>query len=95
VGKLLSTPDPIPRKVPAPRWCPLGLSKTQCRRLQKLRKKEIKQENAMAARDEWFNQVRPMRLPKNTWREKRLTREERDSEDDSDQGATVAVRTWM
>jgi hypothetical protein len=41
-GKAPGVVESSSRKVPAPRWCPLGLSKTQCRRLQKLMKKEIK-----------------------------------------------------
>jgi hypothetical protein len=31
------------RDMPAPRWCPPGLIKTQCRRVQKLRAHEIKE----------------------------------------------------
>jgi hypothetical protein len=29
------------RNGPAPRWCPRGLSKTHCHRLQKLRQREV------------------------------------------------------
>jgi hypothetical protein len=43
------------RKTPQPRWCPVGLTKTQRRRLQKLRKAEIEREKAEIERDEWFN----------------------------------------
>jgi hypothetical protein len=75
-GEAIGTPESVVRRMPAPRWCPPGLSKTQRRRLQKLWKREIKQGKAETARDAWFNEARSMKLPKKTWREKRLAREE-------------------
>jgi hypothetical protein len=65
----------VAKKIPNPRWCPSGLSKTQRRQLQKLRQVEIAAAREEAARDAWFNEVRPMTEPKNTWREKRLATE--------------------
>jgi hypothetical protein len=70
------------RKTPQPRWCPVGLTKTQRRRLQKLRKAEIEREKAEIERDKWFNRARPMTTIKKTWREKMLAREERDDDED-------------
>jgi hypothetical protein len=70
------------RKMPQPRWCPVGLTKTQRRRLQKLRKAEIEREKAEIERDKWFNRARPMTTIKKTWREKMLAREERDDDED-------------
>jgi hypothetical protein len=34
-------------------------------------------------RDRWFNEDRPMVIPKKTWREKRLSREEKDDDNNS------------
>jgi hypothetical protein len=34
-------------------------------------------------RDRWFNEDRPMVIPKKTWREKRLAREEKDDDNSS------------
>jgi hypothetical protein len=67
------------------------LSKTQCRRLQKLRKKGIEVRKAEEARDDWFNKARPMTVPKQTWREKRLARKELSDSEVSDEGQEVLV----
>jgi hypothetical protein len=40
------------QRAPEPRWCPAGLTKTQRRRLQKLRKEELEREKVEEARDE-------------------------------------------
>jgi hypothetical protein len=48
------------KKAPEPRWCLAGLTKTQRRHLQKLRKEEMEEEKREKDRDEWFNRVRPM-----------------------------------
>jgi hypothetical protein len=72
VGKILTVPDSASRRVPTPRRCPSGLSKMLRRRLQKPRKKEIKQGKAEAAHDTWFIEARPMKLPRKTLREKKL-----------------------
>jgi hypothetical protein len=75
------------KAMPKPRWCPVSLSKTQRRRLQKLRKKELEEEKEEKAWDEWFNQVSPMTKPKQTWREKRLAREEGSNNENTDQSS--------
>jgi hypothetical protein len=80
------------RQVPRPRWCPAGLSKTQKRWLQKLRKKETDEEREAKARDEWFNKARLVVTPKKTWWEKRLAWEEHcSSEDTCSEGDNVQV----
>ena len=45
-----------------PRWCPLGLTHTQKRRLQRLRRQEQKEKEAEKLRDEQFDKYRP-RIP--------------------------------
>jgi hypothetical protein len=45
------------RKPPAPKWCLQGLSKTQQRRLQKLRQMEIAEKLREKERDRWFNKA--------------------------------------
>jgi len=45
-----------------PRWCPLGLTHTQKRRLQRLRRQEQKEKEAEKLRDEHFKKYRP-RIP--------------------------------
>jgi hypothetical protein len=78
------------RRIPQPRWCPVGLTKTQWRRLQKMRKNELEQEKAKKARDNCFNQARPIVEMKKTSREKRRAREEHsNSEDNSQDDSTV------
>jgi hypothetical protein len=72
------------RMVPQPLWCLAGLTKTQQRRLHKLCKGKIGKEKAEKERDEWYNQARSMITVKNTWREKRLTHEERDGSEEID-----------
>ena len=43
-----------------PRWCPSGLSHSQKRRLQRLRRQEQKEQEAEKLRDEHFNKYRPI-----------------------------------
>ena len=43
-----------------PRWCPLGLTHTQKRKLQRLRDKEKRELEAEKLRDDHFNKYRPM-----------------------------------
>ena len=43
-----------------PRWCPLGLTHTQRRKLQRLRQRELKEQEKEKQRDEQFNRYRPM-----------------------------------
>lgn len=72
-----------PGTKPAPRWCPPGLSRTQKRRVQRLRTMEMTEKMKEEERDRWFNEDRPMVIPKKTWREKRLAREEKDDNSSS------------
>jgi hypothetical protein len=43
-----------PSKRPAPRWCPRGITKTQKRRLQKMRQRELAKKKEEEERDYWF-----------------------------------------
>jgi hypothetical protein len=72
-----------PSTKPAPRWCPPGLSRTQKRRVQRLRTMEMTEKMEEEERDRRFNEDRPMVIPKKTWREKRLAREEKDDDNSS------------
>ena len=53
-----------------PGWCPLGLTHTQKRKLQRLRNKEKRQQEAEKLRDEHFNRYRPMIPQGKTWQVK-------------------------
>lgn len=55
-------------------WCPPQLSKAQKRRIQRLRTQEKLARQAEEERDRWFNQARPMSVPKKTRKEKRIAR---------------------
>jgi hypothetical protein len=44
-----------------------------------MREKELAEKKEEAERDYWFNRLRPMTKPKQTWQEKRLAREENGS----------------
>ena len=74
-----------PGTKPTPRWCPPRLSRTQKRHVQRLRTIEMTEKMKEEERDRWFNEDRPMVIPKKMWREKRLAREEKD--DDSSSGS--------
>jgi hypothetical protein len=74
-----------PGTKPAPRWCPPRLSRTQKCRVQRLRTMEMTEKMKEEERDRWFNEDRPMVIPKKTWREKRLAWEEKD--DDTSSGS--------
>jgi hypothetical protein len=78
------------KRMPEPRWCPSGITKIQRHRLQKLRQCELVEKQEEVERDRWFNQLRPMTRPRQTWREKRLAREENstDSNDSHDEFKT-------
>ena len=52
------------------RWCPLGLSHSQKRRLQRLRCQEQKEKEVEKLRDEHFNKYRPMVPQGKEWRAK-------------------------
>jgi hypothetical protein len=43
------------RGVPAPSWCPKGLTKTQRHRWQKLRQAELREKEEEEEHDRWFN----------------------------------------
>jgi len=53
-----------------PRWCPLGLSQSQKRRLQRLRLQEQKEQEAEKLRDAHINKYRPMVPRGKEWRAK-------------------------
>ena len=53
-----------------PRWCPEGLTHTQKRKLQCLRNKEKREQEAEKARDEYFNKYRPMIPQGKVWQAK-------------------------
>jgi hypothetical protein len=74
---------PGEQRMPAPRWCPSGLTKTQERHLQKLRLAELMENQEEEERDCWFNQARPVVKAKKTWREKCLAREENNTDSDT------------
>jgi hypothetical protein len=54
------------------RWCPSGLSRTKKRRLKWLRTQEKVDKHAEKQRDEFLNQIRPMRSPKQVWKPKQV-----------------------
>ena len=53
-----------------PRWCPEGLTHTQKRKLQRLRNKEKREQEAEKVRDEYFNKYRPMIPQDKVWQVK-------------------------
>jgi len=55
-----------------PHWCPEGLTHTQKRKLQRLRKKEKREQEAEKARDEYFNKYRPMIPQGKVWQAKTI-----------------------
>jgi hypothetical protein len=56
-----------------PRWCPLGLTHTQRRKLQWLRLREKREKELKKKRDEDFNSYRPMVPQGKEWRVKAAT----------------------
>ena len=50
----------IADKYHQPKWCPLGQTHTQKRKLQRLRNKEKREQEAEKMRDEHLNKYRPM-----------------------------------
>ena len=52
------------------RWCPEGLTHTQKRKLQRLRNKEKREQEAGKMRDEHFNKYRPMVPQGKVWQVK-------------------------
>ena len=57
-------------------WCPPQLSRAQKRRVQRLRMQEKLARQDEDERDRWFNLARPVSVPKKTWKEKRIVRED-------------------
>ena len=53
-----------------PRWCPPGLTRTQKRKLQRLRFQEKKEQEFKRLRDKQFNHCRPMVPQVKVWRVK-------------------------
>jgi len=53
-----------------PKWCPPGLTRTQRRKLQRLRCQERREKEAEQQRDEYFDKHRPMIPQKQEWRVK-------------------------
>ena len=53
-----------------PRWCPPGLTRTQRRKLQRLRAQEKKDQEFKRLRDKQFNNYRPMVPQGKVWRVK-------------------------
>jgi hypothetical protein len=64
---------------PAPRLRSMGITKTQKRRLQKMHQRELAEKKEEEERVYWFNRLRPMTRPKQTWWEKWFAKEEDDS----------------
>ena len=48
-----------PSKRPTARWCPRGITKTQKRRLQQMRQRELDEKKEEEEHDYWFNRLRP------------------------------------
>jgi hypothetical protein len=53
-----------------PRWCPPGHTHTQKRKLQQLWLAEKREKEREKRRYELFNEIKPMKLPKQEWRRK-------------------------
>jgi hypothetical protein len=68
---------------PAPRWCPRCITKTQKRRLQKMRQRVLAEKKEEEEQDYWFYHLWPMTRPEQRLREKRLAKEEGGSIGDS------------
>jgi hypothetical protein len=68
-----------------------GVSKTQKRRLQKMRQRELVEKKEEEDRDYWLNHFRPMTKPKQTWQKKRLAKEENGSNGDNSGKEEVEV----
>jgi hypothetical protein len=86
-----------PRKMPAPRWCPRGITKTQKRGLKKMRQRELAEKKEEEERDYLFNRLRPMTKPKQTWQEKWLAKDENGSSGDisGEEEVEVTYHTWF
>jgi hypothetical protein len=63
----------MPRTTPAPHWCPLGLTPSKRRRIQRLRAQNLREEAAEKERHEHFNAIRLVIPMKQEWRVKKKT----------------------
>jgi hypothetical protein len=79
-------------RAPETRWCLVGLSKTQRRRLKKMYKSEMDREREERAHVEWFNKAWPMIMLKQMWREKQLAQEEGNDSEETDQSSASGRR---
>jgi hypothetical protein len=66
-----------------PQWCAPDLTKMQCRRVQKLRAQEMKEQKQEAERGLLFNQERPMTVSQKLER-KHIEKEEKSDDSDDD-----------
>jgi hypothetical protein len=71
-----------PGTKPEPRWCPIGLSHTQKRRVQRMRALEIREEITEKELEEWFNRGRPMVPQKMIWKKKHIMTDKNRNADD-------------
>jgi hypothetical protein len=53
-----------------PRWCPLGLTRTKKRKLQRLRLAKMQEREQEKQWDKQFDEIKPRTLPKQEWRRK-------------------------
>jgi hypothetical protein len=53
-----------------PRWCPPGLTRSQKRKLQRLRLAEMREKERKKWRDELFNEIKLVAMPKHEWKQK-------------------------
>jgi hypothetical protein len=52
----------------APCWCPLGLTPSQRRQIQRMRVQKLREEAVEKERDEYFNTIQPLTPTKQEWR---------------------------
>jgi hypothetical protein len=53
-----------------PRWCPPGLTRTRRRKLQQLWLAQMREKEREKWRDELFDEIKPMTLPRQEWKRK-------------------------
>ena len=71
-----------------PRWCPPGLTRTQRRKLQRLRAQVKKEQEFKRLRDRQFNHYRPMVPQDKVWRVKAVDQPARPVEPPQETGLT-------
>jgi hypothetical protein len=57
-----------------PRWCPPGLTRTQRRKLQRLRLAKMREKEREKRWDKLFNEIKPVTLSKQEWKQKETPR---------------------